>query len=664
MVIGSGSLIGEGSLSILRRRIGVEPLEQLLDVLDVQIAGRVDRRRHRGVGDLDRLTCLPQRRRLRQVVGNFVGEGNRIAALVRARGIFLGLPTEPALLFARLLAVSNPRNRQQLHMRGIPAPRREARHDLLLVLGREQWADQNQVRQTPFQRGKRLVGRSDHAQRAADTRAENPLEDGCLRCVRLDGESVRVAGLVGLIARLFGHGLLAHQCSVQWQFGYQLIFTRVAWETAVMHAARDNGLGRALTVLQSDGDPRESAPRTWLRGNDARTATYDATRAGRCQNGNGYVFGIEDAPMLREPANDRESGGNVRPGFEDGLGRRYRPAARLDSEAPLEILCFRREITDVPAFEFALRERVARFSDLQHPSFTRIRKVDRLNDEHGTVVLMSDGAVGVRLIDILSEVERSGRVLDLNTALSVVRQLISAIAALHRHARVAHGAIAPERLYVTPRGRVLLVEYALGAALEQLKYSRERYWKELRVALPMNVGLARFDERADLTQVGVVALSLIIGRPFRDDEYPRQLEDLLAAAQVRDVNGSHEALPATLQEWLKRALQLDARSSFRTIFDAEAALDDVLTKEARYNAAPSSLEAFMERYDRPAPAAAPGFTAKPAPPPSIPVSRVTLPCRRRAPTCRRPSSHTNRARSIQRACPMKDHMHSMMKRTR
>ena len=84
----------------------------------------------------------------------------------------------------------------------------------------------------------------------------------------------------------------------------------------------------------------------------------------------------------------------------------------------------------------------------------------------------------------------------------------------------------------------MLVEYALGAALEQLKYSRERYWKELRVALPMNVGLSRFDERADLTQVGVVALSLIIGRPLRDDEYPRQIEDLVAAAQARDVNGS------------------------------------------------------------------------------------------------------------------------------
>ena len=134
----------------------------------------------------------------------------------------------------------------------------------------------------------------------------------------------------------------------------------------------------------------------------------------------------------------------------------------------------------------------------------------------------------------------------------------------------------------------------------------------------MNVGLSRFDERADLTQVGVVALSLIIGRPFRDEEYPRQLEDLLARAQARDVNGSYEALPSALREWLKRALQIDARNSFRNMFDAEAALDEVLREEAKYNAAPSSLEAFMQRYDRPAPAAA----VLAAPPPPTPVQSM------------------------------------------
>ena len=300
--------------------------------------------------------------------------------------------------------------------------------------------------------------------------------------------------------------------------------------------------------------------------------------------------------MLREPAAAPESSGNVRPGFEDGLGRRYRPAARLDSDAPLEILCFRHEITDVPAFEFALRERVARFSDLQHPSFTRIRKVDRLNDERGTVVLMSDGVAGARLIEILTDVERAGQVLDLNAALYLVRQVVSAIGALHAHAKVAHGAIAPERLFVTPRGRLLIGEYALGAALEQLKYSRERYWKELRVALPMNVGLSRFDERADLTQVGVLALALMLNRPLRDDEYPKQLEDLVASVRARRIDGAEEPLPAGLLEWLKRTLQLDARHSFRSIAESETAFNKWLSEDAKYTADLGSLEAFMQRH--------------------------------------------------------------------
>lgn len=305
--------------------------------------------------------------------------------------------------------------------------------------------------------------------------------------------------------------------------------------------------------------------------------------------------------MLRESAAATESSG-VRRGFEDGLGRRYRPAARLDSDTPLEILCFRHEITDVPAFEFALRERVARLSDFHHPSFVRIRKVDRLSDERGTVTLMADGAAGDRLIDLLTQVESTGRVLDLSSALYLIRQLISAIAALHQHGRVAHGAIALERLYVTDRGQLLIVEYTLGAALEQLKYSREQYWKDLRVALPMEAGRSRFDERADLAQVGAVMLALLLARPLRDDEYPRQLEHLVASACARTTGGNEEPLPSPLREWLLRTLQLDTRHSFRSVFDAQAAFDQALSGQAKFNADPDSLETFMQRYHGSTPA--------------------------------------------------------------
>jgi PEGA domain len=302
--------------------------------------------------------------------------------------------------------------------------------------------------------------------------------------------------------------------------------------------------------------------------------------------------------MSTEQAAVRASGSVLR-GFEDGLGRRYSPVARGDNDSSLEILCFRHEITDVPSFDFALRERVARLSSFEHPYYARIRKVDRLNDERATVALMSDGAPGVRLTEILGEVERGGPALDLNAALYLVRQLISAISVLHEHARVAHGAVALERLFVTPLGRLCVVEYVMGAALEQLKYSRERYWKELRVALPMAVGLPRFDERTDLTQVGVVALALIIGRPLQDDEYPGQIENLVGSASSRTAEGASQPLPSGLREWLRRALQLDVRSSFRSLSEAQAAFDQALSQDGNLSGDAGSLEAFLERYHNP-----------------------------------------------------------------
>lgn len=274
----------------------------------------------------------------------------------------------------------------------------------------------------------------------------------------------------------------------------------------------------------------------------------------------------------------------VLPGFDDGLGRRYRPVARGDDEVPAEILCFRPELTEVASFEFALRERVASLADFRHPSYARIRKVDRLSDERGTVAMTSYCAPGVRLSEILKAAERGDVVLDLNAALCLARQLASAMAVLHEQARVAHGAIAPERLIVTPDARLFIVEYVMGAALEQLRYSRERYWNELRVALPMSPGLPRFDMAADLPQMGVVVLSLVLGRPLRDAEYPAGVENLV------------EPLPHDIRDWLRRVLQLDPRSSFKSLREAQGALNKLLSDEPKYSADAASLEEFLERY--------------------------------------------------------------------
>jgi hypothetical protein len=109
---------------------------------------------------------------------------------------------------------------------------------------------------------------------------------------------------------------------------------------------------------------------------------------------------------------------------------------------------------------------------------------------------VSDVTVGTRLSEILRFAEVNDVTLDIDAALCLLRQLVPAIAMLHENMPdIAHGAIGPERLIVTPNARLIVVEHALGSALEQLRFSQERYWRELRIAVPRSAGLPKFDHR-------------------------------------------------------------------------------------------------------------------------------------------------------------------------
>ena len=163
----------------------------------------------------------------------------------------------------------------------------------------------------------------------------------------------------------------------------------------------------------------------------------------------------------------------------------------------------------------------------------------------------------------------------------------------------------------------MIVEYVFGSALERLRYSRERYWSELRVALPASAGLAPVDQRADATQIGVVALSLILGRPIRDDEYPARIADVLASAWAVLPRGGFAPLPVELRTWIGRALQLDSRTGFDSASQARTQLKLVLPELGDYSASPATLTAFLARY----------HDAEPPPPGRQPLVSVDGPSR-------------------------------------
>jgi hypothetical protein len=323
--------------------------------------------------------------------------------------------------------------------------------------------------------------------------------------------------------------------------------------------------------------------------------------------------------------------------FEDGLGRRYR--VKTDGDHQLEILCLRSELTEIPSFEFSLRERVNRLAGFQHPSYAKVSKIDRLKDGRGTLALFSEFAPGVRLAELIAESERRGLALDVSAALSIVQQVAAAAAALQQDAHMANSALGPERVIITPQGRPIVLEFVLSAALEQLRYSRERYWRDLRVALPTSGGLPCFDQSADAAQLGMLALALLVGRSIHADEFPDGLEGLVSSACAGHAHTGLASLMPQLRSWLGRALQLDVHRSFKSAVEAKTELDLLLAGEDTVHA----LTNFLGRYHGSTTPIASGpwasqpgirtFTGNLEPPaPPAPIQIQAAPCSEPAPT--------------------------------
>ena len=279
------------------------------------------------------------------------------------------------------------------------------------------------------------------------------------------------------------------------------------------------------------------------------------------------------------------------PDFVDGLGERTLLTESTSGES-VEVLQLRPALTGVPSFEFALRERTARLANFRQNAFARVRRVDRTADG---LAVVSDHVAGFRLSQMLRVAEERALPVDTNAALCLIRQLLPAVALLHENAReVSHGALAPERLIVTPHARLVVAEYVLGSALEQLQLSHDRLWREYRIPMPPSAGAPRFDHRADVMQIGITSLGLILGRSLQDDDLAR-INELLAESTETSAGGARQPLSQGLRGWLARALQVDQRRPFLSVRDAQTGLDQALAVESRFVASTVAVEAFISR---------------------------------------------------------------------
>ena len=281
------------------------------------------------------------------------------------------------------------------------------------------------------------------------------------------------------------------------------------------------------------------------------------------------------------------------PRFRDGLGVRY---VRTDgTDDPVEVL---RPLWDVGAMQNAIRQRVSRLSSFRQARFVPVRAAEVPRDDASTIEVVSDFVSGHRLSQYLEASQRGAVSIEASAAVYILRELLGALALLHESRGVTHGAVGPERLLITPKGRVVVADYVLGPAIERLEFTRPRLWREFKIPLPAGKGTAKLDGKADVVQVGVTALALLLGRPIELEEYPGALDDLLATLNQTQRTAGRPPLPAALVGWVKRAVLKDSGGKFDNVSDARMSLEAVISKQDAASGGTVALKSLAEVFGR------------------------------------------------------------------
>lgn len=276
--------------------------------------------------------------------------------------------------------------------------------------------------------------------------------------------------------------------------------------------------------------------------------------------------------------------------LEDGLGTR-----RLDAveSHTLEVLDIAPALAQHPSFEAEVRAKAARLADLSIEGLAAVRRIDR---DGPRLRIVSEHVDGIRLSDLLRAAP-----LPPAAALALAARVIHTVANIHLKPGLCHGAITPAHVVIGGDGSAAITDAVFGGALESLQRNREQLWREFRVAMPSSANLPRFDVRADVAQLGATVLSILLGRPMNDDEYPRPITDVINAA-TPDATGAEAGSTVTrARMWLHQALQLHPRENFANAGDAERGFVAVMGTPGNRRAATAALQAALREVMGPAP---------------------------------------------------------------
>lgn len=253
---------------------------------------------------------------------------------------------------------------------------------------------------------------------------------------------------------------------------------------------------------------------------------------------------------------------------EGGMAVVYKGKDRLLNRY-VAIKILRPEYTKDEQFIENFRRESQAAAGLSHPNIVGVYDVGREGNIHYIIMELIDGKV---LSDVIKE---KGR-LDYKEAISIIRQVASALSLAHKN-QIIHRDIKPHNILITSTGVAKLADFGIAKAVSAstIVGGNNKIMGSVHYFSPEQARGAYVDERSDIYSLGIVLYEMLTGKVPFDGDNPVSIALMHINDPMPSLTREVPGIPPQLEKIVNKATEKYQSNRYKSVDDMIRDLDDI-----------------------------------------------------------------------------------------
>ena len=253
---------------------------------------------------------------------------------------------------------------------------------------------------------------------------------------------------------------------------------------------------------------------------------------------------------------------------EGGMSVVYKAKDRLLNRY-VAIKILRPEFIKDEQFVENFRKESQAAAGLSHPNIVNVYDVGKEGNIHFIVMELIDGK------SLSQVIEEKGK-LDYNEAISIAKQVASALSLAHKN-QIIHRDVKPHNILITNSGTAKLADFGIARAVsrESLAEGSEKIMGSVHYFSPEQARGAYVDERSDLYSLGIVLFEMLTGKVPFDGDNPISIALMHINNKVPTVCEIVKGIPPQLEKVIEKATSKYQSDRYKSADEIIEDLDNI-----------------------------------------------------------------------------------------